>query len=111
MNPRIKKVNELIKEEVAKVINKDVEVSEALITVTRADTSPDLNQTKVYISVIPEKKAEEAMKELNNQIYDIQQKINKRLNMRPVPRIRFEKEHRNKEAARVEAILKRLDKD
>ncbi len=111
MNPRIKKVNELIKEEVAKIINKDVQTAKSLITVTRVDTSPDLNQSKAYISVIPEEKGEEAMKDLNDQIYDIQQKINKRLNMRPVPRIKFSREHKSKEAARVEVILKRLDKD
>ncbi len=108
MSSRIKKVNQLMKEEVSQVVNKDVQTARSLITVTRVDTSPDLNQSKVYISVMPEEKRQEAMEQLKEQIYDIQQKVNKRLNMRPVPRIRFIKEQKSKEAARVEAILEKL---
>jgi ribosome-binding factor A len=111
MNPRIKRVNQLIKEEVAKTLSKDIQTGGVLITVTRADTSPDLNQSKIYVSVMPETREEEIFALLRENIYDVQQQLNKRLNMRPVPRIRFLKEKKSKAAGRVEEILERIKKN
>lgn len=101
-------MNQLLKEEVSRIINKDFRTPEVLITVTRVDTSPDLNQSKIYVSVIPEEESDKALKGLRTQIYSLQQQVNKRLNMRPVPRIRFEKDQESRKAGRVEAIIEKL---
>ncbi len=60
---------------------------------------------------MPEGAEKEVFDLLNKNIYDIQQQINKRLNMRPVPRIQFEKEKQTKEAARIEKILEDIKKE
>jgi len=51
------------------------------------------------------------LKTLNQEIYELQQKINRRLKMRPVPRIRFSKERETAEAGRVEELLEKLKKE
>lgn len=88
---RIDQINQLIKEEVSKLVLREIELSrDAMITVTRADTSSDLRHCAIYISVLAKDKEAQALAELNRAIYDIQHKLNRILRMHPVPKIRFE---------------------
>jgi len=111
MGKRIEQVNQLIKEELSQIILREIELpSGILLTLTQVETSVDLRQAKVFISVIPEDKREKVLEELKKNIYDLQQKLNKRLNMRPVPKIRFIEEKETVEAGKIEEILERLKK-
>jgi len=67
-----------------------------------------LRESKVFISTVPSEKAQRVLKTLNQKIYELQQKINRRLKMRPVPRIRFSEERETAEAGRIEEILEKL---
>lgn len=111
MSNRIPRTNALIKKELSKILLLEVDFpSGVLITVTRVETLASLDSAKIYISIIPENKAEEVLRMLNKDIYNLQQQLNKRLKMRPVPKIGFEKEEKTKEAARVEEVLEQLKK-
>ena len=108
MTNRILKVNGLIKKELGKIIQKDIEIQKnTLITITRVKTLANLNQAFIYISVIggDEKKI---MNILKKKIYNIQQHLNKRLNMRPIPKIIFKLEKETEKAARVEKLLEKI---
>lgn len=112
MSNRIQRVNQLIKKELSQIILREIEFSPGiLVTVTRVETTPNLIEAKIFISVMPEEKTLDALKALNQNIYELQQKINKRLNMRPVPRINFVEEKKTKEASRIEEILEELKKE
>ena len=106
MANRISRVNELIKREVSKILIREVEFpKDILTTVTRVETSSNFIQSKVYISVIPENQIIKVLKILNQQIFGIQQILNKRLKMRPIPKIKFVEEKEVKEAAKIEQLL------
>ena len=112
MSRRIPKVNQLIKKELSHIILKEMDFSKkVLVTLTRVDTSRDLEQAKIYISVIPEEESQQALETLNKSIYYLQQKLNQRLRMRPVPRIKFVEEKKTKEAGRVEELLEKIHKN
>jgi len=109
MSKRLQRVNQLIKKELSQIILREIEFSPGiLVTVTRTEATPNLIEAKIFISVIPEEKTSDVLRILNRRIYELQQKINKRLKMRPVPRINFIEEKKTKEAARVEEILDKL---
>lgn len=111
MPNRIQKVNQLIKKELGQIIFKEVDFpSDIIVTVTRIDTSSNLADSKVYISTMPDDKSEKVLEILNKTIYELQQKINKRLKMRPIPKIRFAEEKGIIEAAKIEEILESLKK-
>jgi len=111
MSKRIQQVNQLIKKEISKIFLREVDFPEkTLITVTRVETTANLKQSKVYISLIPENKIKSVFQILNKQIYQLQQRLNQRLNMRPVPRIYFVEEKETLKAGRIEEILARLKK-
>jgi len=108
---RITKVNELIKEELGKIILKEFDpANDVLITLTRVDTSKDLLHSKVYVSVFPESNSKTVLKDLEKQIYFLQQKLNNKLKMKPVPKIRFVEEKETVKAGRIEEILEKLKK-
>ncbi len=98
-------------QEISKIILRDFAFHGALITLTHVDTTANLIEARVYVSILPEDKTDHAIKALNSQVYDIQQKLNKMLNMRPVPRIRFVQDPAIAEAARVEGLLAQLKKE
>jgi len=110
MSKRIQRLNELIKEELGKILLKKGDFPKGvLVTITRVETLADLSEAKVWISVLPEDKAEKVVGNLNKRIYFLQQKMNKILRMRIVPKIRFLVETKTKEAARVEELLQKIE--
>jgi len=109
MQRRIERLNALIRAELGGIFLKDIEFPDnAFVTITRVETSPNLIESKVFISVFPSGKTERVFAILNKIIYGIQQKINCRLRMRPVPRIIFLKEAKIEQADKIEGILEGL---
>ena len=108
---RIQRVNQLIKKELALVLLREVDFPEkTLVTLTRVETSVDLQQAKIYISAIPENQILRVFQVLNSQIYRLQQSLNKRLKMKQIPRIKFAEEKETRQAGRIEEILEELKK-
>ena len=106
---RAKRFNELIKEELGKIIFDFLEVkSGILVTITRVHTAMDLFTAAVFVSIYPDREAEEIFNTLNRFIYQIQQILNKKLKVRPVPKIIFRRDKNPEEASEVESMLKEI---
>jgi ribosome-binding factor A len=111
VSKRIQQVNALIKRELSQILLKEIEFSpDVLVTITRVETSPNLMESNIWTSVLPEEKIERCLGILNKNIYILQQKLNQRLKMRPIPRIKFLEEKKTREASKIEEILERLKK-
>ncbi|MCH8244738.1 30S ribosome-binding factor RbfA [Patescibacteria group bacterium] len=109
---RIPQVNELLHQELGSILLREFDVPEGtIVTITRVDASPNLQQAKIYISVMPEEKAKEVLRLLKKEVYEMQQLLNKRLNMRPVPRIEWVVETKTQEAQEIEEILDRIKEE
>lgn len=109
MVERIKKLNDLLRDEVAKILLAELEKGDGvLITVTGANVSPTLEHATIKISVFPLDKAGEILKKIGKQIYHIQQILNKRLKMRPVPKIRFEIDPTEEQASKIDKLFQNL---
>jgi ribosome-binding factor A len=109
MFSRIDRVNELIKNTLARIIAEEADIPTGVfLTVTKVDTSRDLRYARVLVSVFPEKKFGETLRALGKKAYFIQGKLNKQLNMKPLPRIEFVPDHTEAEADKIEKILKEI---
>lgn len=107
MSDRIAKVNKLLKQEVGKLILEDVDFpTDMVVTVIKADTSLDLHYGDIYVSVMPQQKEEEAIGLLEENVYALQQKINKKLFMKPVPMLRFRLDLSGDKADRINELIK-----
>lgn len=112
MFQRSQRVNELLRKEIGEIFLREIDFPEGVLaTITRVETSSNLIQAKVYISVLPENQNQKVLETLNKLIFTVQQKLNRNLRMRPVPRIIFCLEDRIKEADRVEELLEGLKKE
>ena len=81
-----------------------------LATITRVQTSPDLREAVIFVSVMPEEERDRILNFLAKRASFLQQKINKRLKMKFIPRIIFREETKTAEAGRIEEILEELKK-
>lgn len=112
MSKRTSRVNQLIRQELSQIILRETEFpNDVLVTITRVETASNLIESKVYISVMPEEKTSKVFQILSRKIYELQQKLNKRLKMRPIPRIKFIEEKETAEAGRIEELLEELKKE
>ena len=106
---RASRINSLLKKEVSYILQREAEIDKnILITISEIQTSPNLIEARVYVSIIPEEKEKESFKALEKNIFHIQKAINKRLKIRPVPKIKFVLDHSIKEAGDIEEILNKI---
>ncbi|HEY4506572.1 MAG TPA: ribosome-binding factor A [Candidatus Paceibacterota bacterium] len=110
MSERIKKLNDLIRDEVGKILNIELEnENNILVTVVAGDISPTLEHATIKISVFPTDKGKEIITKINRIVFKIQKKLNSRLKMRPIPKIRFEIDTTEEHADRIENMLKNIN--
>ena len=85
---------------------KDPRVTGGLLTVTRLDVTPDLDQAKVYISVMgPERVA----KPLTKASGHVRTEVSRRMHIRKAPRFVFVKDEGAAYAAHINKLLGELD--
>ncbi len=112
MSERIKKLNDLLRDEVGKILQSELRLAdEVLVTVMSARVSPTLEHATILISVIPKDKAKAVLGTIDKQIYFLQQFLNKRLAMHPVPKIRFEIDHSEERANQIDRILEKMPEE
>ena len=86
---RIIRINEAIQKELANLLRtvKDPRVQDAMISITRVETTPDLRYTKVYVSFLQADRAAEAMKGLKSAAGFLRRQLGSNLQLRYAPEI------------------------
>lgn len=105
MPRRLESVAELIRRELSVIILKKEEV---IITLTRVELSYDTQYADVYFTSFPDEGSKKTLQDLNRDVFSMQQDLNKRLRMRPVPKIRFHIDRMEEEAVKIDELLKRI---
>lgn len=110
MSHRVEKINQLLKEVIGNILFRNLDVSrENLITISKVETSSDLKNSTIYLTVFPENKEEEVFIQIKKQIYEIQNTLNRTLRTKPVPKIRFEIDKIAKAEQRIFEALEKSD--
>ncbi len=104
MNFRSERVGKLIREELSKMILREVELS-ALATITEVEVDKKLEGARVKVSVLPAKEEKNVIDELAKKAGYLQHLLLKKINIKPMPRIFFEIDHGFENAAKVEKLL------
>lgn len=90
MAHKIAKVNELIKQELSQILLREEEFGQGVLaSILEVKTSPDQLNATVIFSVWPDSQSQEVLKKLNAHIWQLQQFLNRRLKIHPVPKMRF----------------------
>ena len=112
MPHRIEQVNQLIKEELGKIILREVDAcKDAMLTITKVDSSANLQIVNVYVSAIIKEKEQSAFEELRRNTGDMQYLLNRKLRMRPVPKIIFKLDTAFEKENKLYEILSDIEKN
>ena len=86
---RIATINDEIQKELSALLRnvKDPRVQDVMISITRVEPTPDLRYTKVYVSILQEDKANEAMKGLKSAAGFLRRQLGSNLRLRYAPEI------------------------
>lgn len=107
MSHRILQINELIRELLGTILLKEVEFKPGiLVTITKVNTTPDLRNARVHISVLPEHESGYALKTLLHERKKIQFVLHGKIHMKPMPKISFEYDPTESRADEVEKLLR-----
>jgi len=92
---RSRRIGGLIQRELSEIISRESSVSNlGMLTVSAVDVSPDLQQAKVYVTLLgDDSKAEEVVQHLTRQGKHLRHELSQRLNMRGTPRLHFVYDH------------------
>lgn len=109
MSERTIKINELVKQHINDIILKDLSLKAGVfVTVAKVDTTPDLRYTRIFVSVFPEKEIDYIEKTLTKELYRMQGALNKKLHMRPLPKIQFITDLTESKADEIEKLLRQI---
>jgi ribosome-binding factor A len=111
--PRITRVNELLKREIADLIEKHIEHrKDCLISVIEVNTTPDLRQAKVHISILGDNDAKKTMMLLLKKKRSfIQQLVARNITLKYTPVIEFYYDSRIESGDRVLAMINQLENE
>jgi len=107
---RMLRINELIRRELGELCEREIAVqARGLLTVTRVETSPDLRQANVYVSVMAEpEERRHFFRLLHERRGHFQREIGRRIEMKYTPVLHFELDELQAKADRVLAMIDHL---
>jgi ribosome-binding factor A len=105
MNYRPLRVGNLIREELSVLLQRDLEFPGALVTITEVDITKKMDTAHVRVSVLPSQKGAEVLKILQAARGEMQYKLVRKLNIKPMPQMIFDIDHGPENAAAVEKAL------
>jgi len=113
MNLRIRRVSELIKQEVSEIVRRDVAAGDiGFITITGAEVAADLKTARVYFSMIgPKANREKALHLLRRNRGHIQHELGKQIVLKYTPHIEFTYDESLERGDHLLQILDELEKE
>lgn len=110
MSRRVEQLNKHLQRTFGEVLQREATLPvDSFVTIARVDTTANLKSAIVWLYVQPLTMAEEVLTVLTEQLYDLQGSLNRKLDLRPLPRIRLMIDYGAEHAAKIEATLKNLD--
>lgn len=108
---RIIRINDEIQKSLASNLRtvKDPRVADTMISITRVETTPDLRYTKVYVSILQEERAQEAMKGLKSASGYLRRQLGNDVRLRCVPEIVWSLDDSITYGAKMLALINSLD--
>ncbi|HTY39956.1 MAG TPA: 30S ribosome-binding factor RbfA [Candidatus Paceibacterota bacterium] len=99
------RMGSVIREELAKIFLREMDFRGALVTITEVIVEKSYVWADVMISVLPASRTEAVLDQLTAAHGHLQHLLNKKMNVRPMPQIRFKADRGLENAARIEKDL------
>ena len=114
MSRRTERLNEVFKREISKLLERDVNDPRLsnIISVTRVETSPDLRNAKVFVSVLGEESSKlEVIEGFNTASNYLRRKLSASIRLRIIPHLSFYYDDSIEQGAKVLKVLDQVSSD
>jgi ribosome-binding factor A len=107
MNQRLERVNQLIRDEIADILRRDIhDPLIGFVTITEVDVAPDLHFAKVFFSVLgDEEQVKQSTKGLLRARKYINARVAERVDLRYIPKLRFVRDDTAARAQEMQVLL------
>ncbi len=105
----MEKMNKHLQRVIGEILLEEADIPlNTLVTISRVETTYNLASANVFLYIFPTEKAEEMAEHLRKQLYELQGFLNRTLDSRVVPRIRFSVDYGADHAAKIEQRILEL---
>ena len=113
MSERILRVNSEIQKAISNIIANEIKnpLIKGLITVTKVDTTTDLDQSKVYLSIFEEENREEVFNQIKHSAGFIRRELARAVDLRKVPFLTFYLDTSYDYGQRIEEAISKINND
>lgn len=112
VTPRMRKVNELLREVIAEAVTELKDPGVGFLTITGVDTAPDLRNAVVFYSVLGSDEEKEATAAaLQRAAPHLQEVAGRQVRLKYTPRLRFQVDPAIDEGLKIDQLLRDLDDD
>ena len=112
---RIERINHLLRQEIADLLTREVKdetLSEALISITEVETSPDLRSAKVFFSVYGDEEVIKATQEhLRRAAGFLHHNLKERLDLRHTPHLEFVVDRSLAQGDRIMRLMRSIEQE
>lgn len=108
---RHQRVESLIREKLNELILRELEFGGALVTVTEVEVQKDLDYANIKVSVIPGDRSKDVIKLLDKNKKRLGHLLLRKINIKPMPELRFIIDVGLERAAQVERALLEIEKE
>ncbi len=106
------RVNDLIQTALARILQKEAaDVVIGLVTITGVSVSHDLAFAKIFVSVLPEESAREAIAALNAETKELRHLLARAVRLRIVPDLKFVFDESIARGSRISSLIHDVLKD
>ncbi len=110
-NPRMRKVNSVIREVLADEIERLTDPRLEMVSVTGVDTSPDLRNATVFVSTLELSRGEDAVEALTRAAARLQAAVASQVRLKYTPQLEFTIDEAVVHGDRIDAILRSISSD
>ena len=113
MSERILRVNSEIQKAISNIIATELKnpMIKGLITVTKVDTTSDLDQSKIYLSIFEEETREDVFNAIRHSAGFIRRELARSVDLRKVPFLTFYLDDSYGYGQKIETIINKINED
>jgi ribosome-binding factor A len=112
MSNRTVRINELLQRELSDILRKKYQAESVAMTITEVRVAPDLRDAIVFVSIVGDEiYAEERLRWLRKQAFDIREEISRRIVLKFLPKFDYRLDLSVDRGVRLLSILDEIDKE
>ena len=108
MKHRLLRVNELVKRELSRIVTRDLQFDDVLVTINHVNVTPDLRNAHVFVSVLGKGSASAVIAKLDTNRTVLQAEMAKTVVLKYTPHLVFHLDDSIERGARVFKILQEI---